>query len=230
MKEKLEQIYKDNWEAYIENVRNSGSEPAAFPFLISVPDNYLTSDIRVMICGQETQGWCNKYDNCTQNISCDEILKEYHDFVGPIDGKSGYNSPYWNFINALMQIHPNKAFVMNNIVKTGKRKTRGCNDTINNLSLKYFPVNRKEFELLQPDYIVFLTGPNYDERIKLVLGDFKLKKLSEDLKCLDLLTFEDPTLPTAIRCYHPNYIQRIKKKSIYLDKINSYLNNEFQKG
>lgn len=224
--EKLEQLYEDNWQSYLLNVRDSGPEPAAFPFLISVQDDYIHSDKRIMICGQETQGWGNRYDNQPKNMTYEKILLEYRNFVGPIDGKSGYNSPYWNFINAIMSVHTDKAFVINNIVKTGRRYGSGCNEIINELSIKFFPVNRKEFEFLKPDYLIFLTGPNYDERIKKILGDFKVKNLNDELRCIDLLIFEDKNLPSAIRCYHPNYIQRIKKRDNYLNLIHLYLKDK----
>ena len=224
--ESLKELYKKYWDSYLYHVRDSGPEPAAFPFLISAPDSYLHSDQRVMICGQETQGWGNEFDNQSR-VNCETILEIYEKFVGPDDDrKSGYNSPYWRFINSIMAVHTDKEFVMNNIVKIGRRYGSGCNDLINELSLKFFPINKKELEILKPDYLIFLTGPKYDERIKKNLGEFKIKKISNELKCIDFLIFEDKSLPIAIRCYHPRYIQMKNKWDEYLNIIHSYLRNK----
>ena len=218
MNETLKELYKKYWDSYINHIRDSSPEPAAFPFLISASDSYLHSGQRVMICGQETQGWGNEFDN-QDKVNCEAILEIYEKFVGPKNRKSGYNSPYWHFITAIMEANTDKEFVMNNIVKIGRRYGSGCNDLINELSMKFFPVNKKEFEILKPDYLIFLTGPDYDGRIKKILGEFKIKKISDDINCIDLLTFEDKSLPQAIRCYHPNYIQRIRKRDEYLNII-----------
>ena len=55
----LKDVYQKYWSDYLENIRrNSNIEPAN-PFLMVEPKDYHSKAKRVMICGQETQGWCN---------------------------------------------------------------------------------------------------------------------------------------------------------------------------
>ena len=61
MKDELLNLYSMYWDEYIENVRKVSN--SASPFLIVPRDNYCTAKNRIMICGQETQGWCNELDN-----------------------------------------------------------------------------------------------------------------------------------------------------------------------
>ena len=208
-------LYNKFWQNYLSDVRDSCSEPAAFPFLIEAERSYISASNRVMLCGQETQGWCNEYDTQTEPVSIEQVCKVYRDFVW----NNGYNSPYWGFIKALKENLPEAGYVINNIVKIGRRYDPGCNDDINEKARTHFPVNREEFRILNPNKIVFLTGPNYDWRIQEVLGPFTKKRVNDKLKCLDILTFEDPSLPQAIRCYHPAYLRRRSLTTSYLDEI-----------
>ena len=211
----LEELYDTHWQGYMENVRDACSSPAAFPYLIVAKDDYSRASDRIMICGQETQGWGNEFDEQQAPVTVRQIIDIYRGFVWT----GGYNSPYWAFINKMQVALPSKGFVINNIVKVGRRHGPGCDDEINDKALKFFPVNREEFSILKPDKIVFLTGPNYDWHIQRVLGPFSKTAVQDGTKCLDILTFRDPLLPQAIRCYHPAYLRRRKLTDSYIAKV-----------
>lgn len=212
----LKDLYQQYWPSYLTNIKDACSEPAAFPFLIEPEQSYLEAESRIMICGQETCCWGEKeYGKQTAPVTVPQMLEVYRRFVW--DG--GYNSPYWNFVNRIKIVHPEKGFVINNIVKIGRRYESGCSDEINDKALQYFPVFRQELQILKPDMIVFLTGPKYDWRIQKVLGPFRKEPVREGSSCLDLISFEDKSLPQAIRCYHPGYLRRNKLTDVYLKDI-----------
>lgn len=215
MNTKLKELYSTYWQSYLDNVRDDFSSPAAFPFLIVPEDSYLQARERIMICGQETQGWGNELDGQQDPVTVSQVQDIYRGFVWP----GGYNSPYWNFINKIKCSFLEKGFVINNIVKVGRRFGPGCDDRINDKALKFFPVSREELTILRPDKIVFLTGPDYDWRIQKVLGPYSKKKAYDGMNCLDILTFNDSSLPKAIRCYHPGYMKRKKITETYLKMI-----------
>lgn len=202
IKEQLEKLYSENWAGYIENVRKVTD--SAYPFLIHPLRSYCESLRRIMICGQETQGWGNELDGMNPDeVSPQRIMNIYNGFVN----SGAYNSPYWNFSHRIEEALPDTKSVHNNIVKVGKRFGAGCDDSINALALQHFNVFRRELEILKPDVILFLTGPNYDWRIKSVLGSFAARPVADGM-FIDRLSFSDSSLPPALRTYHPGYIQR----------------------
>ena len=202
IKQSLLDLYKRYWDGYIENIRKTTF--SAWPFLIWPRQSYSTAPVRIMICGQETQGWGNELDTTDPGlVSPRRIADIYNGFVN----NGGYNSPYWNFSKRVAKAFPDARFVHENIVKIGKRKGAGCDESIFRLGLEHFPVVREEINILKPDLILFLTGKDYDERIRAVLGYFTSERIDAD-RYIKRLTFADPALPPAIKTYHPGFLQR----------------------
>ena len=206
--ETLKELYKKHWNDYLNNIRRNPDIDPANPFLIVVPKDYTTKEKRVMFCGQETQGWGNEFDDNPESATIDALLRIYNGFVN----SGGYNSPYWSFINAIKEKCPNTSFVCNNIVKIGKRTGAGCDDKINDLTLKHFPVLPEELKILNPDMIVFLTGPKYDWRIAKALGHFKTEEI-KGFRKFDKIVFDNSLMPLSYRCYHPRYLRYCKQES-----------------
>lgn len=216
----LKEVYEKYWNGYLTHIRNNPNIKAANPYLIVTPSDYYEKKKRVMICGQETQGWGNEFDNCPEKATMDTIMRIYAGFVNT---RGGYNSPYWQFINSLKSACPDIGFVCNNIVKIGKKNNPGCDDQINELTLKYFPVIPEEINVLHPDLILFLTGPRYDWRIRKTLGNFKTKQV-ENIKKFEEIIFDANSLPKAIRCYHPRYLRVCGQENLVRSFIVQYLN------
>ena len=216
----LKDVYMKYWDDYLINIRRNPNVLAANPFLIVEPKDYYNKDKRVMICGQETQGWGNEFDNDPEKATIDELFRIYKEFVND-DG--GYNSPYWHFIKKLKIECPNVGFVCNNIVKIGKREGAGCNDSINELALKYFPVIPEEISILKPDLIVFITGPNYDWRIRKALGEFQILPENQ-IRRFNQIVFSNKELPTSYRCYHPAYQRRIGQVDLVVSRLIDMIN------
>ena len=196
----LKDVYNKYWAQYIEQIRNNPDIEPANPYLLVEPKGYRDKSVKVMFCGQETQGWGNEFDNEPDKATIEAILSIYAGFVN----NGGYNSPYWQFINRIKKECQNTSFICNNIVKIGKKHGAGCDDTINNLTLKYFPVIKEEIQVLEPQMIIFLTGPRYYERIEKALGKFTSEHVE---KGLDKLIFEDKDIPIGYCCYHPRYLR-----------------------
>lgn len=216
----LKEIYEKYWDSYVTNIRKKSDIEPANPFLIVVPSDYQDKPHKVMICGQETQGWGNEFDHDPDSATINALLRIYAGFVNG----GGYNSPYWQFINKLKKHCPNVGFVCNNIVKIGKKFGPGCDDKINDLTLKYFPVIQEEISVLKPDIILFLTGPRYDWRIKKALGDFQTEQIKH-INNFNQIIFKDTSLPKAYRCYHPRYLRQSGQERMIIE----FLINEFNK-
>ena len=215
----LKDIYLKYWNIYLQNIRKNPNIEPANPFLLVEPKDYRSKAKRVMICGQETQGWGNEYDRDPDSATIEALLRIYAGFVN----NGGYNSPYWQFINSLKNSCPNVGFICNNIVKIGRKYGPGCDDTINELTLRYFPVIPEEVSILNPDVILFLTGPRYDWRIKQVFGDFKMYPVN-GLKNMIKISFFNTELPVAYRCYHPRYLRQCGQEKAVRNFLIEFLN------
>ena len=213
IKQDLIDLYSRYWDAYINNIRTKTY--SAYPFLLWPQESYVFASTRIMICGQETQGWGIELDEEDPSIiSPRRIVNIYNDFVN----KGGYNSPYWNFSKRISRALSGVGIVYNNINKIGKRRGAGCDESIFQLTQAHFPVFKTEVDILRPDLIIFLTGPKYDRKIEKILGSFDKKKISGD-KLISKLSFEDSSLPPAIRTYHPGYLQRKRLYGSYSEAV-----------
>lgn len=66
----------------------------------------------------------------------------------------------------------------NNIVKIGKHGDKGFPpDYIYEIEREHFHVIPQELEILNPNVVLFLTGPNYDSIIKDNFGELKYEAL-----------------------------------------------------
>ena len=102
------------------NLNSLTDRKATNPFLITIPDNHESYKNRIMIFGQETNGWCNQCGNNSEySNSIDKSIEIYSQFYieGGIDSYSG---PFWNEFkrirNAIVN-EKNALFLWNNINK-----------------------------------------------------------------------------------------------------------------
>lgn len=211
MNERLKELYQKYWNKTRDEI--VVKKDSAFPFMINVNKRYENASKRVMFCGQETYAWNGEEYNAVEKSSVDSIMKRYDIFVN----NGGYNSPYWNFQNRIIADNPEIGFVQNNLVKIGKAYEPGCDETIDNLAHQYFPVFKKELNILRPDLIIFLTGPNYDRKIEYNLGRFTTENCLDKEEfsflsspaniCFDKLIFSNTNAPLSYRTNHPRHIQ-----------------------
>jgi len=211
-------------EAYNTQTKNE-AEKAACPLFLKTNPGYENANKKLMIFGQETNGWLGPY---SRDVSVDRIMKEYEDFFS---GKYcySYGGHFWNevknFINKLQQKMGNKSvdYMWNNIVKMGYN---GAN--------KNFPTHfyesivkpnlneliNKEICILKPDYIIFFTGPDYDHVLNDVFKNPKRETIS-GFEQRELCKIVIPNVKKAFRLYHPKHLcfQGRPKIDKYYDSI-----------
>ena len=133
----------------------------ACPLLLQVDeDRFHSADLKIMYCGQETKGW-GSLESCTM----EERLERYRKYFlerGYI--KESGASIYWKAVKRFQNYFrhevegKNVVSIWNNISKIGLKKRKGVTDNVRKLEREYFPVFKKEFEILQPDIVIFMTG------------------------------------------------------------------------
>lgn len=165
--EELETLYNKYWEQLIKNGNKVIEETdiernhPANPLLLKVDEKkYASSDLKVMIFGQETRGWLENF-----GLSIKEGMDRYENFYvneNFYDGRK--KSVYWKafdfFKEEISKHHSDKEiiFIWNNISKIGRHKATGITKDIRALERKYFPVVSEEVKILKPDIVVFFTG------------------------------------------------------------------------
>ena len=207
----LNELYAKHW-GNIKELLNKYPELSA-PILIKIPTSYLLQDVKLMIIGQQTQGWGDGDIN--------DLLDCYEDFNF---GEKYYASPFWNITRKIEKALGIDRFAivwsnLNRCDYNGKRPPIKIEKDLRIL----FPLLLGEIEILQPDVVIFFTGPYFDEHIKHAFINSRFESV-ETFTNKELSRINHKLLPQhTYRTYHPKYlrISRIESKIIeYFQRIN----------
>ena len=212
----LQELYLSNWDNLSKKINDLKQDDDQIveptnPLLIYISDEekYLRSDLKVMVFGQETNDWEGGFSK----EKMDHILKTYDDFYnsGSCYKRGGH---FWNgvkrFNERLQNKFTNKSihFVWNNVVKIGKNNEKNIpSDQIIHIELEHFNVVQRELEILEPDLLLFFSGPNYDHQIKTKINDVKYLEI-DGFKTRELAELRINNIQFSFRTYHPNYLWR----------------------
>lgn len=165
------------------------------PLFLSVTEEYEQSKIKVLIVGQQTNGW----DVLTN--STDEILECYTDFQMGVNYR---NSPFWRAAcqlnDEINPVGPERAFLWSNLVKVdqdGERPSNIVEELIGKSDLL-----QEEMRILQPQVVIFLTGPYYDERLEATFPGIENTQMSRWTRKLYSKHLPDK----SYRTYHPSWL------------------------
>jgi len=237
LNEKLRQLYIDKLSAgnpcllqvLREQRRNTdkATQPA-YPLLIKInEENYRNADLKIMVFGQETNGWETKVSDIEIPLqesihhvdkTVDTFMNTYSDYFNKTDLKS----PFWNAFKNIRKLTRDMKceIVWNNVYKIGNRG-RNLNrphETIRQIENDNFDVIQEEISILKPDIILFLTGPNYEARVNKKFGITGYHSISNH-ETNKLTRISISTEMLAYRTYHPNYLQLHKLLKEYLKHI-----------
>jgi len=215
MNEALSTLYNSKWRGLTSALKPIIDDEKleikpANPLLLYVDneDDYKSADIRLMIFGQETNSWYEK-----ENGTIDDIQNLYDGFFNEEECWD-YGGHFWNgvsrFLSSLQKKFPDKTIrlIWNNIVKIGKHGDKGFPpDYIYEVEREFFHVIPDEIKILQPNVVLFLTGPNYDSVIADNFGELKYVALPHSTE-RQLSRVSLAGVPFAYRTYHPNFLWR----------------------
>ncbi len=232
--QKLEELYDSKWKNFsnalinIINDENYDIKPTN-PLLLKHKDcnEYESSEIRVMILGQETNDWGYYEDGCfSDEIEMEKILDMYVDFYSGYKfekHRGFFKNHFNNFLKLLKEKYPEKktSCFWNNVIKVGKANDKNTPpEYILKLEQEHFSVLKKEIEIIKPNVILFYSGYSYD---KYILHHFP-ELITEDIKgftSIELQTFKIENVDFAFRTAHPQSLHfngKERYKMIY-DKI-----------
>jgi len=205
------------------------------PLLLNIDnsDDFEKADIKVMLFGQDMSaedenGWY-KYDRHADILNdCMPAIKTFNNKTGACNpnGKrqtSGMGGGMNLFIDRLNDKFKDKqvCYVWNDIVKIGRNVTKGNNNktVLEEIESQYFDVIKDEINIIQPQVIVFFTGPTafWENKLqnRLAISKANYKSISnwDNIRQVALLELDKEQFPSvqfAFRTYHP--CARISKR------------------
>lgn len=220
--QRLLKLFESKWDV-VRKVCNAIKDEELWMVLhlACVPYNYNKMKYKILIVGQENDGW--GFQN--------EAILSMYDTLDFLDSKD-YNDmrPFFSFpynfcksINNLEDIKDSKKtyftwvnlreFSFNEAPKTSLGKE--AQSIIDN----EFNILEEEIKIINPDIVLFLTGPNYDYYIKNQLKGVEFKTV-ENYHIRQFARVEHKSLPkNSFRIYHPLYLRYRKLENEYLERL-----------
>lgn len=216
----LKRIYENHWECLLKELYAfEQKEEYTSPLLLKFPEKYFKpQNKRIMFFGQETRGWLNKIDDKLKSI--DVIMSGYERYFIENDMKykdkatqkmisrSSFRSGILNLRKGLKKRNLEVDLIWNNINKIGRHHEKvGVNSQVKNIEIEKFNIISQELEILNPDFLVFFTGPYRDREIIQKFPNFIIKK-HPNFKTKELILLENSEgRIVGLRTYHPNYLR-----------------------
>ena len=224
--EALLHLYESKWNDLCKALDGNGLYGYEYsPLLLGVKDveDFDSADIKVMLFGQE-MSWGDWYQYDRQNQPLNECMMSIRTFdnkIGAIDlnGKRGTKSMgrgMNRFIDTLNAHYPDKKirYVWNDVTKLG-RNVKGSQQQklLGQIEREHFDVIRDEINIICPQVVVFLTGPDkyWESKLQQSLGITPSNYQpipgwegnTRQLARLELDKDKYPSVKYAFRTYHP---------------------------
>jgi len=205
------------------NSKKDDSHKVAYPLFLKTDEEYENGNKKLMIFGQETYGWDPSSDPEFYGPNMTDNLMKCYYYILRGDHNTTFFQVAKKFVYKLQEKFQNNtvSYSWNNIVKVGYKENKSGYSI--DFYEKYLKPNSNkiinmEIEILRPDYILFFSGPNYDNVLNDVFNNPKriaVKGVPERQLCEIVI----PNVKKAFRTYHPNYLQRQKITDKYLNII-----------
>lgn len=209
--ERLVSFYRSIWKDLVRDL--AGHTALSSPLLVEVPTTYTQGAHRLLIVGQQTNGWRVQAAPGEVADPISGLLGRYRDFER---GRQYRPTPFWRFAHQMQQLLNPQAdpfgFLWSNLLKVDQgqnRPSRAVEDAI--LRHRMLP---REVELAAPSVVIFFTGPKYDEVLRKTFPGAALEPVPHENPRL-LARVRHEALPQhSYRTYHPGYLVRAGKRHV----------------
>ena len=211
--QKLLKLFESKREA-VDKVYNALQEEEewAVLHLVCVPHNYEKMKYKILIVGQENNGW--GYETEPKKSMLFTLEFQSNKFY---DNAPFFSFPY-SFCESINDCDNEKYSKKSYLAwvnlrefsfETSSRKP--LNEKAQNIIDNEFDILEEEIKIINPDIVLFLTGPNYDNYIVNQLKGVEFKTV-ENYHIRQFARVEHEALPkNSFRIYHPNRIRFIKE-------------------
>jgi hypothetical protein len=201
------------------------------PDLICLDDQYLNSNPRIAIVGQEVRDWYYSYpeflagnwDYCyvaAEKTSLHKAIAEYRGFDFAFSKSEPLqHTPFWRFFHELRESSfPSERDAHRKVLWTNLVKFVTKHGSL--LQMPYPKAEEAiqlqddilttELRIAKPEVCIFVTGPDFDCLLRRYFRGLKFERLNLPERAFARLVH--PQLPEhSYRTYHPNYLSRNRK-------------------
>jgi hypothetical protein len=216
---------------------------ASPPLLVCPHERWHSAKLRLLIVGQETRHWTyrpgdvgelgdpieNFWEFSQAKTGVVAMRKLYRWYaLGRVYPKM--NSPFWRGFRAIdLAINGTRDTALwTNVFKVNVNGSviRNCRAAeVNALQRAQKGLLAGEIAILNPDVVVFLSGPRYDSAIRCEFPDMKISPFSRRVPDSSVGVVRAEGLPLrTIRTYHPEYLQRSRQLGL-LSEISRWAAN-----
>ena len=219
--QKLLKLFESKWEA-VNKVYDALQEEEewAVLHLACVPPNYEKMKYKILIVGQENNGYGYETEpKKSMLFTLDFQSNRYYD-----------NAPFFSFPYSFCasindcdnEKYSKKSYLAWVNLKEFSFETsskKPLNEKAQNIIDNEYNILEEEIKIINPDIVLFLTGPNYDYYIKAQLNGVEFKTI-ENYGIRQFARVEHKSLPkNSFRIYHPVYLRRRSLENNYLEKL-----------
>lgn len=188
------------------------------PFLLATNDVYESAIPRIIIVGQENNGWIEHYDYRAwfNSMTVDETVAAYRRFDVASYPYGSFSRYFAMFRDELLEPawkgNP-KAVLWGNLFKLNHQGSQSIYSPLLEPMLRLQAgVIEEEITALQPDVVLFLTGPRYDDVLRRSFPDAEFQAI-DGHPTNEIAKVVAANLPKqSFRTYHPGYLNRIRRK------------------
>lgn len=219
--QKLLKLFESKWEA-VNKVYDALQEEEewAVLHLACVPPNYEKMKYKILIVGQENNGYGYETEpKKSMLFTLDFQNNRYY------DNAPFFSFPY-SFCQSINDCNNEKyskksylAWVNLNEFSFETSSKKPLNEKAQNIIDNEYNILEEEIKIINPDIVLFLTGPNYDYHIEKQLKGVEFKTI-ENYGIRQFARVEHEALPkNSFRVYHPVYLRRRGLESEYLERL-----------
>ncbi len=147
MNDELKDLYEKNWECLLDYVSKNKIK-ASNPLLIKVDKNYETASLKIMIAGQETNGWNGKLSRENERTDIDFLMNDYYAYLNDDQNYFNTNDIYGNYSKSGARLKRKVSKVIYKR-KDKEDKVFRSKQFWNNANFKYF---KKTLSLIPIEY------------------------------------------------------------------------------
>jgi hypothetical protein len=209
----LHLVYTEYWEKLKNGLLDAQIDVSQLskPWLVDIVPGYEENDKKVLIVGKEPNGW-GIYEELLHEDKEEAIKKLQQKYLDFRQKERWSHTPYWKGAHAIHKALNSTSsaptFMTSNLIKMNHVKKKRPPKDVEDLICSTFPVLIYEIQMLQPDVVIFFTGPFYDTRIQKTFNDAVFEPI-EHFNQRHFARVSQPYLPYhTYRTYHPGFSMR----------------------
>ena len=206
-REDLIRLYERYWPALVQLAADTEAEeqPLTGPHLICPSAAYFQQDKRLLVVGQDTQGWdwLNRVVAGEPREEIEGLMRDYSGCIGTL--RSGL---FWQGVRHFQeQLEIDGEVAWTNLNKIAQQPLSGSGwhprREIQERVLSGFPVLPLEVQIIKPNMALFLSGPDFDHHIRTLFPGVEFREIGNYGERVVAQVVHTDLPRASLRLYHP---------------------------